>query len=92
MGRLEELSWTQINVLWLVPNQRRLGAAAPQKRRNMFRLSKFRRHFGRDSKNSRIRGLNGKRYRKTLRGLIVGLLETIRHGHFFSQNFRKYGR
>ena len=39
-----------------------------------------------------IRGLNGKSYQKTLRGLIIGLLETIQPGHFFSQNFRKYGR
>ena len=39
----------------------------------------------------RTRGLNGKNYRKTLRVLIVGLLETIRCGLFFSQNIRKYG-
>ena len=39
----------------------------------------------------RTRGLNGKNYRKTLRVLIVGLLETIRCGLFFSQNICKYG-
>jgi len=76
-----------VDAKWLVPNPPRLGATAPQKRKNMFRLSKFRRHFGRDSKNSRIRGLNGKSYQKTLRGLIVGLLETIQPGHFFLKIF-----
>ena len=39
----------------------------------------------------RTRGLNGKNYRKTLQVLIVGLLETIRCGLFFSQNICKYG-
>ncbi len=77
-----------VDAKWLVPNPPpRLGATAPQKWKNMFRLSKFRRHFGRDSKNSRIRGLNGKSYQKTLRGLIVGLLETIQPGHFFLKIF-----
>ena len=82
-----------VDAKWLVPNPPpRLGATAPQKRKNMFRLSKLRRHFGRDSKNSRIRGLNGKSYRKTLRGLFVGLLEGIRAGYFFCRNIRKCGR
>jgi len=40
-----------------------------------------------NSRASRIRGLNGKSYPKTLRGLFVALLEAIRAGHFFLKIF-----
>ena len=91
MGRLEDLSCTQKNVWWLVSNPRPLGATAPQKRKNIFRLQILS-NFGCDLENSRIRGLNGKHYRQTSLTNFVGYLKAIRAGHILSQNIRKSSR
>ena len=87
MGRLEDLSWTQISVWRLVPNPRRLGATAPQKRKKPVSTWKiFADNFGRDSENSPYKGPK----RKGLSKNFPDQLCRVRQGHsgwplFFSK-------